>query len=164
MASTPIPTNAATPNPVTPAPQTASSTPISCDTSQTSSTFGLAPANITTCGTSIGTGGAKWYKLIGATAGQLFVTIDTCSGTTDFDTKLSVWGDKETPSTCIAGNDDDCPGFRSRVVIEASGDGDEDILVHGYNSNEGNFELIVTCVSVSNWFVEYFPPFLIPCI
>ena len=160
MASTPIPTNAATPNPVTPAPQTASSTPISCDTSQTSSTFGLAPANITTCGTSIGTGGAKWYKLIGATAGQT-VTITTCSATTNFDTQLSVWGDKATSSTCIGGNDDDC-GLQSTVSFEASGD--EDILVHGYNSNEGEFELIVTCVSVSNWFVVYFSPFLIPCI
>ena len=121
---------------------------ISCNTTQISSTSGLEPSSLySECGTSISrTSGVKLYRLIGATAGQ-FVTIDTCSGTTDFDTKLSVWGDKETPSTCIAGNDDDCPGFRSRVVFEASGDGDEDILVHGYDSEEGNFELSVTCVS-----------------
>ena len=149
----------ATPNPTV----SASSTPISCNTSQTSSTSGLAPANIAVCGESIesiGIGGAKWYKLTGVTAGQT-VTITTCSATTNFDTQLSVWGDKATSSTCIGGNDDDC-GLQSTVSFEASGD--EDILVHGYSSSEGNFELIVTCVSVSNWFVEYFPPFLIPCI
>ena len=148
----------ATPNPVTPAPQAATLTPISCNTSQTSSTSGLAPANIAACGTSTGTGGAKWYKLTGATAGQT-VTITTCSATTDFDTKLSVWGDKNTPSTCIGGNDDDC-NLQSTVTFEEAS-GDEDILVHGYSSSEGTFELSVTCVSVSNWFVECFPPFLV---
>ena len=69
------------------------------------------------CGTSIGTNGAKWYKVTGATAGQI-VTLTTCNQAS-FDTKLSVWADKANSGTCITGNDDTC-GVQSTVSFIAN--------------------------------------------
>ena len=77
------------------------------------------------CGTATGNGGARWYEITGATAGQT-VTLTTC-GQASYDTKISVWDDKSDSNTCIAGNDDAC-SLQSTVTYTSDGTPDDALV------------------------------------
>ena len=92
------------------------------------------------CGTS-NTAPGVWYKV----AYDGLITASTCNQA-DYDTKLSVFDGECGALGCIAGNDDGpgCSGFTSEVTW--GGDGSENlVLVHGFGTATGDFDLTVTC-------------------
>ncbi|MCB9855564.1 MAG: hypothetical protein H6818_07725 [Phycisphaerales bacterium] len=117
-------------------------------------TISATPETLGTCGTSDGTGGAVWYSVIGD---GTTLTATTCNPGTDFDTKLRVYTDGCATLTCVGGNDDQSGAFdaacdstgtgfnRASTFSWCSTNGVEYlILVHGFSTAEGNFEMTVT--------------------
>ena len=100
------------------------------------------------CDTATTTPGV-WYIYEDNSGLATDITLTTCSGSTDYDTKISVYtGDCSAPPlTCVAGNDDDpdCPDFQSSVEFSSDGNTTYYILVHGFGGQTGNFELTMTC-------------------
>jgi hypothetical protein len=99
---------------------------------------------VPTCGTSITTGGV-WYNVVGT--GNT-MTATTCDLLTDYDSKISVYCNTcETP-VCVVGNDDDCVlpshGLNSTVTWCSAPGTTYRILVHGFSSNTGNFNLLLS--------------------
>jgi len=120
--TTPLPTNAPTNPPTFPI-----QVPVvlQCGTSHSDDTSNYAPAGMPSCITTTGTGGGRWYEVTGATAGQT-VTLTTC-GQATYDTKISVWDDKDNTATCITGNDDAC-GVQSTVTYTSDGTPDDALV------------------------------------
>lgn len=117
-------------------------------------TISANPETLGTCGTSDGTGGAVWYSVIGD---GTTLTATTCNPGTDFDTKLRVFTDGCATLTCVGGNDDQAGTFD--VACDSTGTGfnrastfswcstpgvEYLILVHGFSTAEGNYEMTVT--------------------
>ena len=117
--------------------------------SVTGTTIGTTNDPLVTCGTTAGTGGAVWYSVIGT---GTTITATTCNAFTNFDTKIRVWcGDCELP-TCVTGNDDSTCSFSNlrSLVTWCSRPGVEYlILVHGFSTAEGDFQLDVSEDGVS---------------
>lgn len=85
----------------------------------------------------------EWFSFTGDGAPQI-VTLSTCN-TADFDTLLRVFdacGGNE-----IATNDDaaGCAGFTSELTFVSDGVSEYLIMVEGFGTAAGNFELSVTC-------------------
>jgi len=93
-----------------------------------------------TCGTS-NTAPGVWYSV----AHTGLITASTCNQA-NFDTKLSVYGGECGDLGCITGRDDTagCSGFTTEVTWPSAGD-EELILVHGFGSATGDFDLTVSC-------------------
>lgn len=93
------------------------------------------------CGTS-NTAPGVWYSVAGSGNN---VTVSTCSANTGYDTKLSVYCQGCTELLCVGGNDDDfgCPtgGLQSTVTFCTEAGAEYQVLVHGFSSNAGPFEL-----------------------
>ncbi|MBV1923687.1 MAG: CUB domain-containing protein [Flavobacteriaceae bacterium] len=66
-----------------------------------------------------------------------------------YDTKISVFSGACGALVCVAGNDDGpgCADFSSTVEFQTSGDGTTvyTVVVHGFNSSTGIFDLSMTC-------------------
>ncbi|PVW16535.1 T9SS-dependent choice-of-anchor J family protein [Marixanthomonas spongiae] len=71
------------------------------------------------------------------------VTVSLCGSGTDFDTVLKVY-DSCDLTTIVAENDDSC-GLQSEVTFVSDGISEYLIMVEGFGSNSGNFELTITC-------------------
>jgi hypothetical protein len=92
------------------------------------------------CGTS-NTAPGVWYSV----AHSGIITASTCNQA-DYDTKLSVYSGACGALGCIGGIDDTpgCAGFTSELTW--TGDGSDNLLlVHGFASATGNFDLTITC-------------------
>jgi subtilisin-like proprotein convertase family protein len=115
---------------------------IALDTPTAGSTVGATIDTPPTCFTSV-TAGGVWYRVSGT--GNT-MTASTCSVNTAYDTKLSVFCGSCDDLTCIDGNDDNCalPGFFSELSWCSQAGADYYILVHGFSSATGSFELTVT--------------------
>ena len=98
-----------------------------------------------TCDTGVTSPGV-WYVLNDNSGLAGSITITMCTGTTDYDSKLSVYtGDCGAPPlTCVVGNDDTC-GLQSEVTFASDGNSTFLILVHGFGGATGNFELDIQC-------------------
>lgn len=94
-----------------------------------------------TCGTTINTGGGIFYRFTGP-GGP--VTIATCGGITNYDSKLFVFTGACGALTCVGGNDDGCSTASSVSFTSVAGT-DYTIMVSGYNANQGTFTLSATC-------------------
>ena len=93
------------------------------------------------CGTS-NTAPGVWYSVTAA-AGS-FITASTCNAA-DFDTKLTAFDGECGDLGCIDGNDDTA-GCGLTTELTWPGDDTEDLLlVHGFGTATGNFDLTVTC-------------------
>ncbi|MDZ7740262.1 MAG: hypothetical protein U5Q03_00430 [Bacteroidota bacterium] len=104
------------------------------------------------CGTSSGTAPDLVYSFTPATSGTINVT--TCSEISFYDTKLLVFENSE--STCVTGNDDitdgSCPynllgsdwSLLSEVEFQANAGNTYYIVVTGFGSSSGQYELLVT--------------------
>lgn len=103
------------------------------------------------CGTSDGTGGGVWYKLVG---NGLPATLSLCSAGTSFDTKIRVYTGSCGGLVCAAGNDDDTScsfsSLRSTVNFNTANGVTYYILVHGFSSANGTYELSVECADPCN--------------
>ena len=125
-------------------------TPISCGDVVVGFTNLATPATLPLCVTSNGTGGAVYYTHTGTG----FTTIaTTCSGTAQYDTKISVYeGDCVTP-ICVGGNDDNCQGgssgLLSTVLWDSVAGVEYIIVVHGFGGSQGLYELTINCASGS---------------
>ncbi len=91
-----------------------------------------------------------WYVYEDNTNLVTDIHITTCSDNTDYDTKLSVYTGDCDGLVCVIGNDDDndCAAYQSSVDFQSDGNTTYYILVHGYLSFTGNFELTVDCTPV----------------
>ena len=115
-----------------------------CGETVSGTTLGATFDGAPFCGTS-NTAPGVWYTF---EAGPGPVTLTTCGGPFDYDTKISVYTDGCGTLTCIDGNDDNCvggaSGLLSTVEFEAVG-GTYLVLVHGFVSLTGDFELTLNC-------------------
>ncbi len=124
----------------------ATALPLNCGVSVTGNTVGVAGDTQGFCGTSDGTGGGLWYTFTGD---GTCVELTTCNAFTDYDTKIRVFEGSCAGLICVTGNDDfgDCAFsfLRSRVSFEAELGVEYFVLVHGFASAEGNFQLDIAC-------------------
>nr|MCH9661290.1 T9SS type A sorting domain-containing protein [Bacteroidota bacterium] len=93
-----------------------------------------------------------WYVYEDTSGFPSDILVSTCSANTDYDTKISVYtGDCGAPPlTCVAGNDDsaNCTDFQSEVEFQSDGNTTFYILVHGFNGDQGDFDITMTCTIV----------------
>ena len=103
-------------------------------------TGGTVDATFPSCGTA-GTPSAPgvWYSVVGT--GNT-MTASLCSGATAYDTKLTVYCPDCVDAICVDGNDDFC-SLQSEVSWCSQYGANYLILVHGYSSAAGDFELDV---------------------
>jgi len=139
---------------------------VTCGSSVDGTTLGATFDNVGTCGT-INTAPGVWYKLEVDGSFKDF-TVSTCDAA-DFDTKISVFSGDCDNLVCVGGNDDGlgCSGYTSELTVTTDLFQPKTyyILVHGFSTNQGNFNLSVTCtepypVPLSNWAI-YLGIFLI---
>lgn len=135
-------------------------TTISCNDIVTGSTVGASVETVGTCGTSLNTSGGVWYRLTG---NDMVVTLTTCNPGTNYDTKLGVFTGACGALVCVGGNDDGSPlgtnpdaacvvdetgstlNRASTFTFNALAGNDYFILVTGFGTNVGTFELSVSC-------------------
>ncbi len=129
---------------------------IECGDLKTTDTS-LATADIAPfCDTSDGTGGGVWYKFTGT--GEE-VTASLCN--TSFDTKLRVYTGTCGALVCEIGNDDDfsaCSSSASQVTWTSVMGTDYYILVHGFGSDQGLFQLTLDCAGCTNSAASNYSP------
>ena len=134
--------------------------PLDCNSSVTGSTVGAGAESVSFCGTSLTSSGGVWYEIIGT---GFDITVSTCNPGTDFDTKLGVFTGSCGDLECVGGNDDGTPvegtpddacvvegvstfNRASNVTITESVEGQSYfVLVTGFSSNTGTFELSAIC-------------------
>ena len=122
---------------------------ISCGETVSGSTTGATFDGAAFCGTS-NTAPGVWYTLTSQEAQGIILT--TCSPNTNYDTKISVFEGSCGGLVCVDGDDDDfqCPnsGLQSTVVFfNSQANTTYYILVHGFGSATGDFELSAECIS-----------------
>jgi hypothetical protein len=108
---------------------------------ESGSTVGATFDDVGFCGTSNTTAGV-WYKV--THDGGLIAS--TCNAA-NYDTKISIFKDGCGTLTCVGGLDDTagCGGFTTELGVPADGS-EYLILVHGFASQTGDFDLTVTGV------------------
>ncbi|MFK7968904.1 MAG: dockerin type I repeat-containing protein [Bacteroidia bacterium] len=107
----------------------------------TGSTIGSTFDNVGFCGTS-NTAPGVWYTFTG-TGGEAVLT--TCGAGTDFDTKLTAFSGSCGGLVCEAGDDDEFScvfsSAHSQVSFTTTNGASYFVLVHGFGSNAGDFDL-----------------------
>lgn len=140
-------------NPVAPPPvndDVLAPLPVNCGDVVFGSTDQATPDGAATCGTS-NTAPGVWYVFIG-TGDQ--VTITSCAAGTNYDTKISVYDASfftgaVSSLVCVDGDDDD-PGCsfsssRSTVVFQSQPGVPYWVLIHGFGSSTGDYEVSLSC-------------------
>jgi len=121
-------------------------TPIGCNQFVSGSTIGTTVDSTGDCGTA-NTAPGVWYSFTGT--GE-YVTISTCDAAT-YDTKISVFTGTCGNLTCVGGNDDfpGCAGFTSQFGFLSETGTEYLILIHGFQSETGTFDLFVSCQPIT---------------
>ncbi|MEM0518654.1 HYR domain-containing protein, partial [Aequorivita flava] len=101
-----------------------------------------------TCNSVSVTAPGVWYYFDDVSGSGSAVTINTCSAV-GYDTRLSVYSGTCGTLICETANDDmtpACPSgsFRSEVTFNTDGSSRYYVLVHGFSSNAGDFELNIS--------------------
>lgn len=107
-------------------------------------TLGATFDDVGFCGTA-NTAPGVWYTVVGTGNTMTISTYENnSSGSANYDTKLSVFCDDCDDLLCVAGNDDE-PGcnFHSTASWCSQAGETYHILVHGFGSATGNFDLAV---------------------
>lgn len=120
----------------------AEGTLITCGETVTGSTSGASIQAVPTCTTVLNTAPGVWYTFVGT--GQL-ISVSTCGGTTNYDTKLGVFSGACEALVCIGGNDDAC-GLQSTVNFSSVSGTEYYIYVTGFGTAAGNYSLQLTCI------------------
>ncbi len=110
-----------------------------------STNFSAIDNSFPACGTSI-TAGGVWYEVTG-TGNQLRAS--TCNDAA-YDTKLTVYCQDCATPTCIVGVDDTvgCAGFTTQADWETEPGATYRILVHGFSTATGDFNLTVSDLGI----------------
>lgn len=117
--------------------------PVAVPSVTTGTTIGAVPdTSFPTCGTSISSGGV-WYEVTGT---GTVLQASTCTGTA-YDSKISVYCQDCATPTCITGNDDFC-GLQSQVAWDSELGATYRVLVHGFGSGTGAFDLTLADTGV----------------
>ncbi len=93
-----------------------------------------------TCTTNLTTAPGVWYKFTGTGA---TTTLSLCGS--GYDTKIGVFSGTCAALTCVAGNDDAC-GLQSSVTVPTTFGTTYYVLVTGFGTASGSFNLAMTCV------------------
>ena len=117
---------------------------INCGQTINGTTTGAAIDAVATCGTALNTAPGIWYSFTGDGSP---VTLATCGGITNYDSKIGVFTGTCASLVCVAGNDDFC-GFQSQVTFATTFGTPYYILVTGFSTGTGNFSLTRTCVPI----------------
>jgi hypothetical protein len=116
---------------------------VSCGSSVNGTTVGSTIDAVSSCGTSISTGGV-WYSVVGT--GALF-SASVCGAS--YDTKLDVYEGACSTFLCVGGNNNGVSCGTSSVYNFHTDNGvTYYILVHGNGSTKGTFTLTISCVNV----------------
>ncbi len=115
---------------------------IDCGTTVSGTTVTATVDNVGTCGTS-NTAPGVWYSFV---APGNEITASLCDQA-DFDTKIGIFSGSCGSLSCVGGNDDGsgCSGFTSEVTVSTTPGTTYFILVHGFSSSTGDFDLTLTC-------------------
>lgn len=116
-------------------------TPITCGAVVNGNTTGFAPDVAPFCGTGDSPSGGVWFRFAGN--GQN-VTATLCPSA--FDTRIRVYSGTCASLQCVAGNDDGCAS-RSQVTWSSQTGYNYFILVHGFGTAVGPFNLSLTCAA-----------------
>jgi len=110
------------------------------DTSGTTIDATIDYPEVPDCGPWI-TAPGVWYTMIGTGTP---VTVSVCDAA-DYDTKISVYCKGCEEALCVGGNDDGtgCSGYTSELTVATQAGFEYLILVHGYGSGTGDFNLTV---------------------
>lgn len=118
---------------------------VTCGNTYLGSTTSATLDNPGTCNGNTVTAPGVWYKITG---NNQWIEAGLCSALTNYDTKISVYSGDCNSLVCVTSDDDGCdPGTASIVKWMALSGVDYFILVHGYSSNTGNFELSINCIA-----------------
>lgn len=117
-------------------------TQLSCGQTVTGTTAGAATQTVATCVTTLNTGPGVWYSFAGN--GDL-ISVSTCGGSTNFDTKIGVFSGTCAALTCVTGNDDAC-GLQSTATFQSVSGTNYFIYVTGFLAASGNYTLTLTCI------------------
>ena len=123
--------------------------PIGCGDTLFGNTENANPDSYPSCGTSFSSANGVWYQTTG-TGGEM--TASTCNPGSNYDTKLFLFEGTCGGLVCIDGNDDDfgC-GFsirRSTITWDSDEGTTYFLLVNGFGSADGNFELSLECEDI----------------
>ena len=117
---------------------------VAVGSSTAGSTLGATPdVEVGTCVTTT-TAPGVWYSVTGT--GNT-MSASTCNGVSDYDTKVSVFCGDCTDLDCVNGNDDNCAspsGLLSTATWCSEAGATYYVLVHGFLSDAGNFQLDVS--------------------
>jgi hypothetical protein len=106
-------------------------------------TVGAAAFTGLACGTTDGTGGAVWYKVVGT--GNT-ITASMCDPCTEYDSRIRIYTCSCEDPVCVTGDDDGCttPGTASVASWCSVLDQEYFVVVHGYSAGSGRFVLSIT--------------------
>ncbi len=114
--------------------------------------FGTIDAPAGACGTPTGTAPDVWYMFDDISGPGMNVTATTCSPNTNYDTKISVYRGVCGALVCVGGNDDDfsCPSSALQSTVNFTTDGSSNyyIMVHGFSTSNGVFDLTVSGIII----------------
>ncbi|MCB0457059.1 MAG: proprotein convertase P-domain-containing protein, partial [Flavobacteriaceae bacterium] len=115
---------------------------MNCGDTVSGTTVGATFDGVGTCGTS-NTAPGVWYTFAGFD-GQ--ATLSTCNQAS-YDSKISVFSGSCGSLVCVGGNDDGlgCSGFTSLLNVCVEAGETYYVLVHGFGSAVGTFDLTLTC-------------------
>lgn len=115
---------------------------LTCGSSVTGTTLAATSGGDPTTGCAAQVDGAGvFYRFTGTGA---TVTVQTCGGTTNFDTRLHVFTGTCGNLTCVATNDDACATASAVTFSSVNGVGYW-VFVSGFQGAQGNFTLAVSC-------------------
>ena len=85
--------------------------------------------------------GYKWYKVVSNT--NCTLRVETCGGTTSFDTIITVYGGPCSSLSFIDENDDAC-GLQSQIDIVMTAGQPYYVRIAGYDGDQGNLTVTMT--------------------
>ena len=117
---------------------------LGCGQTLSGSTAGATNDGVGFCGTS-NTAPGVWYTIVG-TGSQ--ITLSTCNQAS-YDTKISVFSGSCGSLSCVGGQDDatGCSGFTTEFDFNSTAGTTYYVLIHGFGSGSGSFNLTATCIA-----------------
>ncbi|MCD4735188.1 MAG: hypothetical protein K8R53_04035 [Bacteroidales bacterium] len=116
---------------------------VTCGNVYAGSTVGAGNSAIPDCNGFANTAPDVWYYYVGT--GDM-VSADLCNGNTPYDSRITVFEGTCANLICVDANDDYC-GLQSRIDWYAEAGITYYIMVHGYSTNSGAFEMTIDCTS-----------------
>ncbi|MCA1764095.1 MAG: hypothetical protein LC664_14055, partial [Flavobacteriales bacterium] len=123
---------------------------VECGSLVGGTTLGATSDETGTCGTTNTGAPGVWYSL--TVPAEANIDLDLCGS--GYDTKIQVFEGACDDLVCVGGNDDqgadcDVSGLHSALNFTADADTEYLILVYGFGSNAGNYQMQVSCQDIA---------------